>query len=57
MTPEEKAQELYRMSEHEPLRPPMTVWDRFLLILVLSLSAFITWSCIKVMYNAVMFVL
>ncbi len=57
MTPEEQARELYLMSEHEPPRPPMTVWDRFILIGVLSLSAFITWSCIKVMYNAGLFVL
>jgi hypothetical protein len=45
------------MSDVEPPRPPMTVGDRFILIVALALSAFITWSCIKAMYNAVMFVL
>lgn len=45
------------MSDVEPPRPPMTVGDRFILIVALALSAFITWSCIKVMYNAIKFVL
>ena len=57
MTPEEQARELYRMGQHEPPRPPMTVGDRFILIVVLSFSAFITWVCMKVMYNVVLWVI
>ncbi len=46
MTPEQKARELYQMSELEPPRPPMTVWDKLVLFAVLVLSAYISYVVI-----------
>lgn len=53
MTPEEQARELYRMSEHEPPRPPMTVWDRLVLFSTLALSAYISYVVITNLYKFV----
>jgi len=53
MTPEEQARELYRMSELDPPRPPMTVWDRFVLFSTLALSAYISYVVITNIFKFV----
>jgi hypothetical protein len=53
MTPEQKARELYRMSDLEPPRPPMTVWDRLVLFSTFALSAYISYVVITNIYKFV----